>query len=311
MRVFVTGATGFVGNELIRFMTDQKFHVKAGLRIMSGQQQPAQNDFVEWIETGDLSSVKNFSFLKDCQAVIHLAGRAHIMSEKSEDPEKEYDTANRIATENLARSAKASGVQRFIFISTIKVNGERTSIGRPFRPSDNPNPSDFYSKSKLAAEKLLMEMHEPGVFEVVIIRPPLIYGRNPKGNLNILSKIIRLGIPLPFANTMNRRSLVHVLNLSDFIVKCLHHSKSSGQIFLVADATPYSLPTLIRMLAKSLNRSTHLFPFPQRVLQLLLNSFGMSSIADRLLGNLEVDLQKNQDFLGWRSPFDFHGNKIN
>ena len=311
MKVFVTGSSGFVGHELLQYLGHNDILVQAGVRTKTEHSSRLSSQNIEFVETGDLSEITDFEFLNGCDAVVHLAGRAHVMNDTSENPKGEYERINTLATEKLARAAKLKKIKKFIFISTIKVNGESTVDGSPFFADAQPAPTDFYAISKLNAELSLLKMHQADVFDVVVIRPPLIYGDNPKGNLKTLSKIIDLGLPLPFGNITNKRSLVHVLNLCDLILTCLKHPSAAGQIFLVADSAPYSLTTLIRHMADLRKRAVRLFPFPQVWMMTILKWLGLNSLVDRLFGNLEVSIEKNKSLLGWRAPYSFDGTKSN
>ena len=208
------------------------------------------------------------------------------------------------ATLNLARAAKKSKVLKFIFISSVKVNGEET-YDLPFTSSDRAAPQDFYGISKAEAEKELLELHEPGIFEVVIIRPPLVYGPGVKANFEKLYHFAKIGIPLPFGLVKNKRSLVSVFNLVDLIVVTLTHPKAAGEIFMVSDDHDLSLRELIELMAKTQGKRAHLINVPVKLMKMAARVVGKKSYADRLFGNLQVDIEKTKQLLGWKPPFTF------
>lgn len=298
--MFITGATGFVGRTLCPLLAARGERVIAGLRLPGSW--PAGVDEARLI--GDLSRQPPLAeALVGVDAVVHLAGRAHVMRENCADPEAAFQTANTSATIHLARAASAAGVRRLIFISSIKVNGERTD-GRPaFCESDPPAPEDAYARSKLAAEQALHEITQASdsKLELVILRPPLLHGPGVKGNLARLLRLIEWGVPLPLAGIENRRSLLAVTNLCDLIALCLHHPAAAGETFLVADAT-LSTPELIHQLAVGLKRPARLFPLPRAVLQGLARVTGQGAALERLTGSLEIDSRRVRERLGWVAP---------
>lgn len=287
--VFITGANGFLGKHLTALLSSHNIRFTAGTRQLYGD----FTTFSDWK-----------SLLKDHDVVIHLLARVHVMDEKSEDPLLAFRNVNVKSTLQLAEAAKKSGVKRFIFISSIKVNGEET-FERPFSPSDRPAPLDPYGISKMEAERELMKLHENGVFEVVIIRPPLIYGKEVKANFKNLFKLVEKKIPIPFGLVKNQRSLVSVLNLSDLIIHCINHPNASGEIFLVADKQDYSLKEIIENMGKVLNIHPILLNIPVSFMKLGLRIIGKKNYADRLFGNLQVSIQKNKELLNWNPKYSF------
>lgn len=289
MKLFITGSNGFVGSSLVNYLKNYEHQVIAANRSLYG----------------DFSNQENWKqFLKDIDVIIHLAARVHVMNETSTNPDSEFQKMNVDSTLRLANDAKAVGVKRFIFLSSIKVNGEKT-FDKPFSANDNPAPEDAYGKSKAMAEKELLKLHEPGVFEIVIIRPPLIYGLGVKANFQKLMSLVFRDVPLPFGCVKNQRSLCSVLNLSDLIATVLVHPKASGEIFLVRDFQDYSLKTMIEEIAKLKGKTPHLLPIPVTMMNFGLTLLGKKSFAERMFGNLQVDITKNKELLNWTPPFSF------
>lgn len=287
--IFITGAEGFVGKHLQKILFKKKIPFVAGSRSIYGDIS-IQNDWAR--------------LLIGCDVVVHLAARVHVMNETDENPINLFRKYNVEATANLAKSAKSIGIKKFIFISSIKVNGEET-FEIPFKPSDIPNPKDAYGLSKAEAEQELLKLHEPGVFEVVIIRPPLIYGPGVKANFQGLMKVVKRNLPLPFGLICNKRSLVSVLNLSDLIVTCLIHPEAGGKIFLVSDDCDFSLKELILRIAKVQNKVPILIPVPIKLMNLIAQIIGKKSYANRLFGNLQVDISETKRILNWKPPYSF------
>ncbi len=288
-KVFITGSTGFIGRNLIAVLKSKKIDFVAGNRQIYG----------------DMSTQQNWAGLvSDCDAVIHLAARVHVMEEKVKNPLESFRKMNVEATMNLARASKLVGVKRFIYISSIKVNGEETS-DRPFTPTDKPNPSDPYGISKLEAETELMKLHENGVFEVVIIRPPLVYGPGVEANFGKLFWLVKKDLPIPFGRVKNIRSIVSVFNLCDLIVTCLDHPKASGEIFLISDDNDYSLKDLVILMAKTEGKSPHLLPVPVCLMVIVATILGKKLYTNRLFGNLHVDISKTKLLLDWKPIYNF------
>lgn len=236
--------------------------------------------------------------------VIHLAARVHVMKERSHNPLDAFREVNLEATINLAKAAKKSGVKRFIFISSIKVNGEVTTT-LPFTAQDIPRPQDPYCVSKMEAELKLLELHEPEVFDVVIIRPPLVYGPGVKGNLLKLMWFVEKDLPIPLGRIDNKRSLVSILNLVDLIIHVADHPEAGGNIFLVSDDLDLSSKELIIKMAKYFGKSAHLLPVPVSVMKFAAKILGQKKYADRLLGNLQVDISSTKEILNWSPPYSF------
>lgn len=292
MKYLVTGATGFLGQHLCRFFDAKKIDYRATARKSSDK----------YFATGDLTTFTDWSSLfKDIDVVIHSAAKAHDMS-GSPELKKIYTDVNLTLTTKLAEQAKIHGVKTFIFISTIKVNGEETG-DTPFTADDIPRPTDDYGISKNLAEKEILKLHQPGVFNVVIIRPCLVYGYGVKANFKSLIGFVEKGLPLPFGLVNNRRSLVSVDNLIDLIFTCSTNSKAAGQIFLVSDDKDLSLPELIQTIAQSMHKKILMLPIPLSILKAGLTLIGKKDLAHRLFSNLQVDITKTKRQLNWAPPY--------
>jgi nucleoside-diphosphate-sugar epimerase len=237
----------------------------------------------------------------DC--VVHLAARVHVMQDAHANPLEEYRRVNVDSTLNLARQAASAGVKRFVFMSSAKVNGEFNQAGRPFTADDLPGPSDPYGVSKLEAECALMQLSQETGMEVVVIRPPLVYGKGVKANFANMLKLIKLGFPLPFGAIHNQRSLIYIENLTSFITACITHPKAANNTFLVSDGEDVSTTHLLKACAFALNKPLWLIPVPQAWLAFVFKLLGKASMADRLLGNLQIDNTHACQTLAWRPPY--------
>ena len=297
-RVVVTGAAGFVGLHLVPVLCAQGVTVRAALR----RGAPRLPEDVEPVVVGDLSDRPNLqNALRGVDAVIHLAGRVHVMQESASDPEAAYRSANVEATRHLANQAARAGVRRFIFLSSIKVNGERTGP-HAFTESDAAAPQDAYARSKWAAEQALHEVAAQTGLEVVIVRPPLVYGPGVRANFLRLMRLVQRGVPLPLGSVENRRSMVGQGNLCDLLALCLRHPAAAGQTFLASDQNDLSTPGLIRAIASAMGRRARLFPFPVGVLRQTAGLVGMGSMIERMVDSLQVDSSKATRLLGWTPP---------
>tara|TARA_B100001179_G_C18596518_1_gene407555 strand:+ start:962 stop:1921 length:960 start_codon:yes stop_codon:yes gene_type:complete len=299
MKVLVTGSNGFIGKNLVSQLKNNKdISLTLSSRVSSRFSEGNINQF---ILTSIDSSTDWKEILEDIDIVIHLAGIAHNnYSNFKSGVQDEYRKINVEATLNLANQAIRANVKRFIYLSSIKVNGEATVKNRPFTAEDVPNPQDLYAKLKLEAEISLKKITTNSKTELVIIRPVLVYGPGVKGNLLSLIKWIKFGIPLPLRSIENKRSFVSIRNLVDFINICLEHPYAANQVFLVSDNSSISTSRLIRKLAIFLKKRLILIPFPQKILKFILIILGKKEMAHKLLGSLEVNIQKNQELLGWK-----------
>ena len=301
MRVLVTGATGFVGGHLIRRLaTLDGIDVRAAVRSRSTALDAALDTVVGNALAPDSDWT---SALSGVDVVVHLAARVHVMHERSADPLSEFRRVNVEGTRVLARQAANAGCKRFIFLSSVKVNGEETTVGRPFTEKDEPNAQDPYGISKSEAEAALLEVGGTTEMETVVIRPPLIYGSGVKANFAALVRAIARGTPLPFgAITHNRRSLVAVENLVDLIHVCLTNPHARGETFLVADGEDLSTAELVRRIAAALGVRPRLLPVPVIVLRWAAAAAGKEAAMRRLVGSLQVDASKARRRLQWTPP---------
>jgi nucleoside-diphosphate-sugar epimerase len=264
---------------------------------------PGRFKGVRQFQVGDLLPATDWSAaLQDVDKLVHCAARVHVMQDDSTDPLRAYRLVNVECTLNLARQAAASGVRRFVFVSSIKVNGEATQPRQPFSADDLPAPLDPYGVSKLEAEQGLREIEARTGMEVVIVRPPLVYGPGVKANFASMMRWVARGLPLPFGAIDNARSMVALGNLVDFLVTCLKHPEAAGQTFLVSDGEDVSTTELLRRTAKAMGKKALLLPIPSSVLVSGATLLGKRSVAQRLCGSLQVDIEKTRRLLGWNPP---------
>ncbi len=300
--VLLTGVSGFVGRALLDSLVGSaSYQIRACARNIGVAEHPG----VEYIAMGDLGGDARWeSFTQDVDVVVHAAARVHVMNDNSADPLAEFRKVNVDGTLNLARQAAASGVRRFVFISSIKVNGEFTLPGRPFTADDSPAPADPYGVSKLEAENGLLALSKSTGMEIVIIRPVLVYGPGVKANFRNMMAFLAKGvsIPLPLGSVNNKRSLVALDNLVDLIKTCMVHPAAANQIFLVSDGNDVSTTELLRKVAHSVGTKAVLVPFPVKLLTFLATLVGKKGVATRLFGSLQVDISKNHQLLGWLPP---------
>lgn len=291
MTILVTGATGFLGRAVAEHLVAQGRPVRAAVRRDAGPGAVA---------VGDLSADTDWAAaLAGIDTVVHCAARAHVLNETSDNPLTEFRAVNTEATVALAQQAAAAGVRRFVFISSIGVNGSETH-GTPFRHDDAPHPHSPYAVSKHEAELALHAIAAETGLEVVIIRPPLITGPDPKGNLATLNSVIAKGLPLPFGLvTKNRRDLVSRDTLCRLIDAVIDHPAAAGQTFLVSDGAPVSTRALLEQMAAAQGRSITLLPVPPVFLSLPLKLLGKGAMASQLFGDLEVDISHTRQTLGW------------
>lgn len=298
-RTLVTGATGFVGRAVVDRLVRDGTPVTAAVR-----RDPTTRIGIREVRVGDLGPTTDWTAaLEGCDAVVHCAARVHVMSDTSSDPLAAYRAANVEGSVALATQAAAAGVRRFVFISSIKVNGEGTALGKPYRASDRPAPVDPYGISKLEAEQALQALAATGAIELVVIRPPLVYGPGVKANFLSMARWIARGVPLPFGGVnANRRSFVALENLVDLIATSLKHPDAVGQVFLVSDGEDLSTSELLRRTARALGVSSRLLPVPSAWLALGASAVGRRDLWQRLGGTLQVDSMPTQARLGWIPP---------
>lgn len=296
----VTGGSGFLGRALIeRLVQLPDCSVVAPVRATSAV-LPAG---VRQLPLTCLNGTNDWSeALANVDVVVHAAARVHVMKEVASDPLGEFREVNTEATLNLARQAAASGTKRFIFISSIKVNGEGAEPGTVYSADDVPAPIDPYGISKLEAEQGLKELAAVTGMEVVIIRPVLVYGPGVKANFLSMMRWLYRGVPLPFGAVHNQRSLVAIDNLVDFIVTCSDHPAAANQVFLVSDGEDVSTTQLLRKLAGALGKPAILLPIPAWLMSGAATLLGQRTLSDRILGSLQVDISKNRQLLGWTPP---------
>jgi len=296
MKILVTGANGFVGCALCKVLTGVGHEVCATVRSKI-QGSPAS----EQIFVGEIGAETLWDdVLCGVDVVAHLAARVHVMRDKAVDTLTEFRAVNVEGTLNLARQAAKAGVRRFVYLSSIKVNGEQTLPGQAFTEQDVPAPLDPYGISKYEAEEGLHKIAQQTGMEVVVIRPSLVYGPGVKANFLNMMRWLHKGVPLPFGAIHNRRSLVGLDNLVDLIVICLEHSAAANQTFLVSDGEDLSTTELLRRMAAALNMPTRLLPVPQKLLEVVFKMLGKGDLAQRLCGSLQVDITKACTVLDWK-----------
>lgn len=298
--ILITGANGFVGSHLVNKLSIiPDFKIRAAFRSaerMAAANLPALNKIL----VGNIDNNSNFrQALKDCKIVIHTAARVHVMKELRDNPLAEYRKVNVEGTLNLARQAASLGVERFIFLSSIKVNGEETLPGVKFRPEDLPAPKDPYAISKLEAEEELLKLPACTKMQMVIIRAPLIYGPGVKGNFERMIRWINKGYPLPLKSICNKRSFLSVYNLIDLIIKCIEHPNAVNQVFLARDSAELSTPELLKKIAQLSGKPLKLFPMPQWLLKFIAKLTGHQAALERLCGSLQLDTSKTSALLNW------------
>jgi UDP-glucose 4-epimerase len=297
-RLLITGASGFVGTAVCEQAVRLNLTVNGALR--KSREVPNR---IEPFMIGEINGATDWgSALREVNAVAHLAARVHVMHDTEADPLAAFRTVNVEGTLNLARHAAAAGVKRFVFVSSIKVNGEATSPGRPFTAEDIAAPQDAYGVSKMEAEQGLRQIAAQTGLEVVIIRPPLVYGPGVKANFAALMRAVQRGWPLPLGAVHNQRSLVALDNLVDFIITCTTHPLAANQTFLVSDGEDVSTNQLVRGMAKAAGVPARLLPVPVPLLRAAAAALGKRDAIDRLCGNLQLDITKARTLLGWVPP---------
>ena len=296
MRILITGVTGFVGQVLCAQA------VQHGLAVSGALRKPGKMPgSIDSVVVGEINGATDWSLaLRNVDVVIHLAARVHVMKDTSADPLAEFRKVNVQGTENLARQAARAGVKRLVYVSSVKVNGEASCGEQKFTETDVPAPQDPYGTSKMEAEQALLALSYTTGLEVVIVRPPLVYGPGVRANFLRLMQLVKMGIPLPLGAIHNRRSMVALDNLVDLLIVCAHHPAASGQTFMVSDDSDVSIPELLHMLAGAMGRRSCLLPLPAGIIAGVAALFGKSAVASRLLGSLQVDIAHTKSTLGWK-----------
>ncbi|WP_353669725.1 SDR family oxidoreductase [Marinomonas sp. THO17] len=301
--ILLTGATGFVGKQLYTVLIKSR-------QVLSVVRDKLSADFCECVEISEIDKKTQWGdALSGVNCIIHCAARVHIMNDSSSDPLAEFRAVNTEGTLNLARQAVEAGVKRFIFLSSIKVNGESTSGRQPFTAFDARSPEDPYGQSKSEAEEQLLALGKETGMEVVIVRPPLVYGEGVKANFASLIKLVGKGFPLPFrAINQNKRSLVSVYNLVDLIKICIDHPKAANQVFLVSDDDDMSTSRMVDLMAKAQGKANLSLPAPVWCFKLAGKLFKKEDVADRLVGSLQLDIEHTKNTLDWAPPYSVeHG----
>ena len=297
MQILVTGATGFVGRAFCAEAVNRGFFVH-------GTSRTANNKYINGLRLS-YALVNEETIWHDaltgCEAVVHLAGRAHILNETHSEPLDEFRAVNVKGTVNLARQAAQQGIKRFVFISSIGVNGSET-FDKPFTSTDIPRPHSPYAISKYEAEQSLIDLGMQSGMEIVVIRPPLVYGYNAPGNFRTLTSWLKRGVPLPFGNIHNKRSFIGLDNLTDLIIKCLIHPAAANQTFLVSDSEDVSTSDFLLKICDAAGWTPRLFSFPSSILKSTLKLMGKSHLSQSLFGSLQVDISKTCNLLDWKPP---------
>ncbi|MCD6077736.1 MAG: hypothetical protein K0R89_1674 [Ramlibacter sp.] len=288
--ILVTGASGFVGKALCTELAARGLPFRAASRTP----RPGHVAVGEFDDRTDWSEA-----LAGVTRVVHLAARVHVMDEQAGDPLAEFRRVNVAGTLRLARQAAEAGARRFVFLSSIKVNGEETQPGRPFTADDTPNPQDPYGQSKLEAEQALLALGRATGMEIVILRPPLVYGPGVQANFRTMLRWVKRGVPLPLGAVRNRRTLVALDNLLDLVILCLEHPGAAQQVLLAGDGEDLSTPELLRRVAAAMGTQARLVPVPPGLLMAAAGLAGQGAVARRLCGSLQLDLGKTRRLLGW------------
>jgi len=296
--ILVTGASGFVGSHLCRILKQNGYRVRRALRRPAAE----SSDFDDVI-TGEIDETTNWNeALQGVDTVVHLAARVHVMNETHSDPLEEFRRINVRGSETLLSQAANATVPHFVYLSSIKVNGEKT-VDAPFGHDDEPRPEEPYAISKLEAEQRLRSVARERSVCLSIVRPPLVYGPGERGNFSRLLKLADSSIPLPFSLCDNKRSLIYVENLCDFIVRTIERHPYKSELFTLCDPAPVSTRELLSEIRHALKRPAALFPFPTPVLKTALTLIGKRSVFDRLYDSLEIDATHARTLLDWNAPF--------
>lgn len=307
-QVLLTGASGFIGASVLRYLCQQP---KTAVHVLVRERMQFLPLGVHQVFFKSFDTPLDLSVFKNVDVLIHCAARVHIMSDDAVDSLAEFRKINVEGTLSLAKQAAEAGVKRFVFISSIKVNGESTGRDGAFRPNDKPNPTDPYGISKYEAEQGLLDIASKTGIEVVIIRPVLVYGPGVQANFLSMMRWLNKGVPLPFGSINNFRSMVAVENLTDLIVTCLDHPAAANEIFLVSDGQDLSTTNLLKKMAFALGKPVCLIPFPIWLLKLIFILIGKKNIGQRLCDSLQVDISKTRDLLGWSPVISVEDSLLN
>ncbi|MDB9717918.1 NAD-dependent epimerase/dehydratase family protein [Candidatus Pelagibacter sp.] len=299
-KILVTGASGFIGNSICQTLSRSGRFVRGAVRSLN---LISENSDIEYVQVGDFTLKRDWKdILQGIDCIVHCAGRAHKMKESDSNLSKLYQLTNVEVTRRLAEESIKAGIKRFVFLSSVAVLGIDTNDRLPFSNSDEPNPIKNYANSKLEAEKVLSKISNESDLEVVVLRIPLVYGPQAKGNLLRLIKLINLGIPLPFGTIKNYRSMIGLDNLVDVIIRCVDHPEAKGETFLVSDGEDLSTVKLINLIASSMGRSIYLFPLPLYLLNFVGRVLGKQKEIDRLVGSLQINDSYVRKKLNWIPP---------
>lgn len=300
MKAAVTGANGFVGKRVVECFAGRGVSVRAAARGPIDRLP----DGAVWAPSPDLGPSADWSaVVAGMDVVVHCAARVHVMNDTAQDPLAEFRRTNCEGTVALARAAASAGVKRFLFLSSIKVNGEGAPANRPYRADDNPQPSDPYGISKLEAEEALFELSRETGLEVVVVRPVLVYGPGVRANFHAMMTVVFKGLPLPLGSIRNRRSMVFVGNLADLVHLAATHLAAPDHVLLVSDGRDLSTSGMLRLLASAMGKPARLLPVPAALMTFAAALIGKKAVAQRLFGSLAVDITPTRDLLGWSPPF--------
>ena len=298
-KILITGGNGFIGKALNKKLIQNNYFVK----ISSRKKEFNSKNLFTTYRTGEIDGKTKWDkILDNIDCVVHCAAITSNMNKDEGETTESFRKVNIEGTINLARQSASMGVKRFIFLSSIKVNGEKTFNNSSFKYYDIPNPSDNYSNSKWIAEQELIKISNSTNLELIIIRSPLVYGPGAKGNFKRLINVIKTNMPLPLAMVQNQRSMIGIENLIDLLIQCIDHPKASGKIFLASDGEDLSTSELIKLIASSMGRKANLFPFPISILKFLGSVLGKREEINRLVGSLRIDNSYTKEILNWTPP---------
>lgn len=298
-KILITGATGYVGRSLCKFLKSSGHNVCPTARV-----KPSNNSEFEHIVTGDISNAFDWSqILTDVDTVIHLAARAHILNDQSNNSLDDYRRVNTLSTLKLAHDAINSGVRRFIFVSSVGVNGGET-FGVPYKSSDKAAPHSPYAKSKYEAEVELKSLFNGKKTELVIVRPPLIYGIDAPGNIALIIKLIKSNFPIPLKYIPNKRSFIAIDNFVRFLEVCIMHPNASNMTLMISDGVDLSTSDFIKLIGILINKKPFLFWLSPKIMRYLIEMFGKKNMAQSLYGDLQIHTNDTFELLNWTPVFN-------